>query len=225
MTAERALQQARAYRAEGKYPEALERHEYYYFNILKEHPSHYGVRLSFALSDWIKLGEKYPKAKQRLLEIRNEGMRKIESGTWEFETFHEVVAISKWLNENQAAVQCFKVIDSQETDQQKLQKCFEVVFEHLVNHHETVLSNKYLTDVEARVQKYVEQFKDLEAFVVKQPAPKDIAVAKTLFIRSVTVLVKALQSANRTNDVETVYQAGRGIVPGEEYEAIFKLRS
>ncbi len=222
MTAEQALQQARTYRKQGKYQEALEAHEYYHVNILKERPANYGVRLSFALSDWIELAEKYPKARQRLLEIRNEDVRKIESGKWEFETFHDVVAISRKLNEDHVAIQCFKVIDRQETDQKKLQKCFEVVFEHLVSHHETALSNKYLADVEAIVQEYVEEFKHLEAFLVKQPVPEETSLAKKMFISCMTVLVKALQSANRTKDVENVYQAGRGIVPDKEYEAIFE---
>lgn len=225
MDAEQALQQARTYREQGKYQEALEAHEYYHLNILKQRPSHYGVRLSFALSDWMRLAEKYPKARKRLLEIRDEDVRKIESGQWEFQTFHDVVAISKMLNEDQVAVQCFKVIDGQETDQQKLQKCFGVVLEHLVSHHETALSNKYLTDAEAMAQKHVKEFKELEAFIINHPTPEKTSTAKNIFISRMTVLVRALQSANRTKDVENVYRAGQGIIPDEEYKAIFELDS
>ena len=221
MTAEEALQHARAYQRQGKYQEALEAHEYYHLNILKERPSHAGVRLSFALSDWIRLGEKYPKARQRLVEIRNLGVSKIESGQWEFATFQEIVAISKSLNESQVAVQCFKVIDSQKADQRLLQICFEVVFEHLANHHETALINKYLIDAEAHMQKCIEQFRDLEAFMAKQPVPSEAASVKNIFVGRLTVLVRALKATNRTEDLENVYRAGRGIIPDSEYEAIF----
>src|SRR3569623_459970 len=91
----KALNYANSYKKEGKYQEALEMHEWFHFNALSINRSFYGVRLSFALAYWIKLAEVYPIAKQRLIEIREEEIKKIKGGDWKFENFHDIEAISE----------------------------------------------------------------------------------------------------------------------------------
>ena len=51
--AKKALDDARSYSKSGDYAKALERHEWFHKNALGIEPSYYGVRLSFALSDWM----------------------------------------------------------------------------------------------------------------------------------------------------------------------------
>jgi hypothetical protein len=48
----------------------------WYFNhALEYQPGQVGVRLSFALSDWVELGRSYPKALQALIEIRDHDLQ------------------------------------------------------------------------------------------------------------------------------------------------------
>ncbi len=63
--------------AGGQYEPALQRHLWYHNHALEYDPNQRGVRLSFALTDWVELGRKYPKAKQALLEIRDGNTRKL----------------------------------------------------------------------------------------------------------------------------------------------------
>src|SRR5690349_21544262 len=53
------------------YEEALEKYVWFHEHALEYRPSMSGVRLSFALSDWVKLGESYPPALVKLREIRD----------------------------------------------------------------------------------------------------------------------------------------------------------
>lgn len=66
------LDQARQLASEGKFEESLQKHIWIHDHALEVNPAYYGVRLSFALSEWIELGNKYPKALVVLKGIRDE---------------------------------------------------------------------------------------------------------------------------------------------------------
>src|SRR3954462_5851261 len=97
--AQRALDDAKRLTDQGDYEGALAKHVWFHDNALKVRPSYYGVRLSFALSDWIKLGKKYPKALEKLKSIRDEKTAKLLAGDSNRELFHDVESINQHLNE------------------------------------------------------------------------------------------------------------------------------
>src|SRR5690349_10482282 len=66
------LNEARQLAQAGKYEEALAKHLWYHENALRIQPSQLGVRVSFALAAWRDLGEKFPKAHDALVGIRDE---------------------------------------------------------------------------------------------------------------------------------------------------------
>ena len=49
----------------GRYPDALAKHVWFHENALTYAPAMYGVRLSFALSYWVNLGNLYPPARTK----------------------------------------------------------------------------------------------------------------------------------------------------------------
>jgi hypothetical protein len=62
-----ALDNARAAFKHGDYPEALRQYDYFFDHALDDDPAAlYGVRLSYCLDEWAKLGEKYPPALESL---------------------------------------------------------------------------------------------------------------------------------------------------------------
>ncbi|RYD32658.1 MAG: hypothetical protein EOP86_15195 [Verrucomicrobiaceae bacterium] len=75
-----ALEAARQFEMAVKYAEALERHEWFHENTLRIDPLMAGVRLSFALGDWVRLGKKYPPAMESLRRIRDLKTRAIRTG-------------------------------------------------------------------------------------------------------------------------------------------------
>src|SRR5687768_14091823 len=93
--ADQALNDARALREAGEFAKALDRHEWYHANALRINPAQYGVRLSFALGDWMKLGKKYQPALASLKRLRDEGTTTIEEGKGTRALFSDVEAINK----------------------------------------------------------------------------------------------------------------------------------
>jgi hypothetical protein len=88
-----ALKEARDLAKEGDYAAALDKHVWYH-----EHSrgtAHTGVRLSFAMSDWVNLGEQFPPAKEKLLGIRDQQEKALMTGKGGFTEYTEVSAIDR----------------------------------------------------------------------------------------------------------------------------------
>ncbi len=65
---------------QGRFEEALQRQIWYHNHALEYDQGQGGVRLTFALSQWIELGRHYPKAKTALIEIRDRDSRALMEG-------------------------------------------------------------------------------------------------------------------------------------------------
>ena len=72
--------EANALRTKGKYSAALDRYLWYWNHALEYEPGLSAVRLSFLLSDWVELGQRYPKARQALLDIRTRDTQMLLDG-------------------------------------------------------------------------------------------------------------------------------------------------
>ncbi|WAC18456.1 hypothetical protein OVA24_14570 [Luteolibacter sp. SL250] len=110
--ARKALDEAREFTREGKYKEALERHIWFHNHALEKEPSYYGVRLSFALSDWVALGRKYPEALDALKKIRDEKTARLVAGEDNRPLFHDVESINSTLGDWEATVELFRKLDA-----------------------------------------------------------------------------------------------------------------
>ena len=110
--ADEALEQAQQFAAQGKFEEALQKHIWYHDHALEINQAHYGVRLSFALSYWVELGKKYPRALEALKGIRDEKISRLVGGENNRALFHDIVVINEHLGESHATVETFKKIDS-----------------------------------------------------------------------------------------------------------------
>ena len=142
--AQEALDAARKFAEEGEFDRALERHLWFHDNALEIRPSYYGVRLSFALSDWLELGEKYPPALQALKDVRRAKTTKIIGGAEEYELFHDVQSINETLGESAETVLLFKQLDIKMPEFAK--EVYRLVSEDLAVAQEYNLARKYLTD-------------------------------------------------------------------------------
>ena len=110
--ADEALEQALQYAAQGKFEEALQKHIWYHDHALEINEAHYGVRLSYALSYWIDLGKKYPKALDALKDMRDQKTRRLLGGELDRALFHDVASINYVLGESKATVELFKKLDA-----------------------------------------------------------------------------------------------------------------
>jgi len=139
-----ALNDAKRLAAKGDYEGALAKHIWFHDNVLAINPNYYGVRLSFALDDWLKLGQQYPKALQKLKNIRDEKTSRLIAGEVNRELFHDVQAINEHLDESQATVELFKRIEA--TNPAFAARIYDSAEEALLQAKEYGLAKKYLRD-------------------------------------------------------------------------------
>jgi hypothetical protein len=104
----KVLTEARDLANKGRYEDALQRHIWYHNHALEYDPAQGGARLSFALSDWMELARKFPKAKQALEEIRDRDTRGFAEGRGDFTLFQDVRAINGFLQAEDETVALFE---------------------------------------------------------------------------------------------------------------------
>jgi hypothetical protein len=146
--ADKALEQACEFASQGKFEEALQKHIWYHDHALEINQAHYGVRLSFALSYWIDLGKKYPKALDVLKGIRDKKTARLVAGENNRPLFHDIVAINEELGESLATVEAFKKIQAARPE--FASAIAELADKALFDAKEYELERKYLGDPLAR---------------------------------------------------------------------------
>lgn len=145
------LDEARSLAAQGRYEEALERHVWFHDHALEVSRSYYGVRLSFALMEWMELGKKYPKALATLKGIRDEKTARLLAGEANREVFHDVRSINGYLGEPESTVRLFKGIEAARPEFAK--SVYILADKALVDAGEYALAMKYLGDPMASFEK------------------------------------------------------------------------
>jgi hypothetical protein len=144
--------------AEGKWQEALDKHIWIHNHILEKRPSYYGVRLSFALSRWVELGQKYPKGLAALKEIRDSKTERLLKGEHDRELFHDVMAINRYLKQSSATVDLFKKLEEQSP--QFAADIYSLADAALLDAQEYSLARKYMGDPMARLETAQQMLQD-----------------------------------------------------------------
>lgn len=164
---DQALDDARTFREKGEFAKALERHEWYHANALRFAPAQYGVRLSFALGDWIELGKQYPPAIASLKRIRDEGTKTLEDGKGDAHLFHDVETINDRLSESDATIVLFKKLDAEHPA--LAADCFRMISRTLIEKNEMELFAKYIGDPKAYLTEQIETFTLTAGHIRKGP--------------------------------------------------------
>lgn len=89
---------------EGKYAEALPRCEWFHNNALKINNDMRGVRLSFALSDWYKLGELYPPAMESFHKAKDQTFKQFQNNTSDVQSVRDLFGFYSVLGEEYKSV-------------------------------------------------------------------------------------------------------------------------
>ena len=167
---DQTIVQAAALAAAGKYEDALEKHVWFHNHALEVDPNYRGVRRSFALEYWVKLGEKYPPALEKLIAIRDEATAKLESGETSWGLFADVQSINSYLREPEKTVALFKRIES--ADPAFAGTIYGRADEELISAGEYALARKYLGDPLRHLEKARQNFESGIAFSKRQSAPE-----------------------------------------------------
>jgi len=167
--ADLAFKDAQSLARAGEYEAALERHQWYHDNALRINKAQYGVRLSFALSAWKKLGEKYPPALAALTALRDQGTQTVLTGKAQPELFHDVISINHTLAGEDQSVKLFKTLDETQPDFAK--RCFHFMEDNLISAGEVDLFTRYSGNSVEFLQRKIKAHQQLMAIIQKGPGP------------------------------------------------------
>jgi type II secretory pathway pseudopilin PulG len=146
---QKVLTAAKSLTEEGSYEEALQRY-LWYFDHSRSDDTQRGVRLSFALSDWMNLAGHYPKAKQALIEIRDAEAQRFSDGGGYADLFQGASFINHYLNDDNATVALFGIVEQK--DPALAGQCYIWAQEALVQNGDYEKCLHYIGDPQAAFQ-------------------------------------------------------------------------
>jgi hypothetical protein len=103
-----ALNEAIAAAREGRYEDALARHLWIQDHSLKKCPSFSGVRSSFALSAWIELGKKFPRALKELKRVRDRAVQRVRNRRDVWRNFCDFTSFNRYLDDRARTIHEFR---------------------------------------------------------------------------------------------------------------------
>lgn len=164
------MDEARAAATQGDYAVALERHERFFDRALidqGENNNYYGVRLSYCLSEWARLGEKHGPAKKRLEEKADEALTAFEM-TKESEKFHDFQAISGKLGRKDQVLDQF--VRYHESRPELASAALRFMWDHLVEAQRWQICAAHLGDLKTRYKRAVDKFDQAMEVCIAEPS-------------------------------------------------------
>jgi hypothetical protein len=171
-----------------------------------------GVRLSFALSWWLELGQSYPQAMQALITVRDKKALAIAQGQGSFALFHDVAAINRTLGEELKTVALFKWLH--QTCPALAQPCYPVAQGDLVGQREYEICSCYIPDPRARLEE-ARQMRQIHLEIADEnqalDSPQFREYADQRFAGEVGCILEILLGAGRKQEAEQVRESALAI--------------
>ena len=199
------LKEARKLRDNGKYEEALKKHIWFHEASKKQSSGSGGVRLSYALEDWIKLSKKYPPAKKALIAIRDKDEKALLDGTGDFQNFHDLSSINEYLKQEDKTYKLFLIIDKKYPELASY--CFIVAKDLLEKHKDYQICGKYIKDPIGEYEK-IRSGRELNLSLMRtDPKLNDSKMQEftdDTFINDTCQLIEILIGLNRKKEAEEI---------------------
>jgi hypothetical protein len=126
-----------------RYEDALAKHVWFHENALKIQPALYGVRLSFNLAGWHRLGDAWPPALAKLKEIRDATERMVREGNNIRSGFNDIASINQELKEPRGTVDLYEWLDANMPDDALT--VFKFAQPALISRERYALAAKYIS--------------------------------------------------------------------------------
>jgi hypothetical protein len=189
-----SLRQAKAYAQKGDFEKALQELVWFHNNALQIDRSYSGVRLSFALDEWVELGRRYPRAMEELKSIRDKKASLLAGGDTNRELFCDVEAINEHLGDERSTALLFKQIEAR--NPAFAGSLYEAAEKSLIAAGEYPLARKYMGDPQEPFATAANNFESGLVFAAKQSQNSGIArkaieeIFSERVVRLVTVLAR-----------------------------------
>jgi len=159
----------REHAAAKRYAEALHEYVWFHEHALEHGPAWYGVRLSYALSDWMELAEHHPEARTTLVVIRDRKTAQLLRGEGTRELFHDVAAIDGHLGEPAHAHDLFRRLA--DLDPSFAMKCSSIARPILVAAGDHDLAARFLPPLDDYVRSLANQCNERVRDLQSRPGP------------------------------------------------------
>ncbi len=151
------LRQARQFVKSQQYAEALQKYIWFHDHALDNDRSLVGVRLSYAISEWVELGEVHPPARRALESVRDTKAASLTRGTNDATLFHDVASINRALGQVERTRDLFKTMAG--ADRGVAEKCFRFALESLVRTKEFELARSFMPDPRKEIDQFATPLK------------------------------------------------------------------
>lgn len=152
MSAQERRSRARAHIEAGRYEEALADLIWFHDNALLESRAWSGVRLSYALYDWVRLGELYPPALVALHTVRDDKAAGLLDGRLDRSAFHDVAAIDAILQTPEKTHGFYRRLMDAQPDLAR--SCIQSALPSIVAAKDYQLAAQIVPDPESAVRRY-----------------------------------------------------------------------
>jgi hypothetical protein len=203
----RMLAEARALASQAEYAGALEKYLWFHRHALEYSEALAGVRLSFALDEWVNLGQKYPPARDALLSVRDDAIEAFAKGKGSFLLFMDVEAINRYLHDDARTVQLFKLLHRGQPE--LAGQCYAVAERVLVEGGEYATCIDYLLDLGQRLeavrQSYLMTLEIAEQnLLLSSPEARLKEYADLRLVEETSRLIAILEGVGRLQDADRV---------------------
>lgn len=212
------LDEAQSDYDKSRYDEALRKHIWFHENALKYKTSLYGVRLSFALGYWHRLGEAYPPAMVELKRMRDETREKILAGERVRDLFHDFSSINRVLSEDSLTANLFRELDHKNPEVAK--EVFTVASTSLVLVKDYDLYAKYI-DSDSQARSMIEMFQRNLILAKDSTFSNDHRETITQhFSNQATTMISILSLSNRQAEARKVAEEFIEVYPDSTFMAL-----
>ncbi len=194
------LREARDAARAGDFPRALSSYEHFFDRALQDQGddhNYYGVRLSYCLDEWARLGEKYPEARERLQTKASVALAEFEA-TSDPEKFHDYQSIQDHLNGTELVLSQF--IAYHESNQELARAALRFMWNRLVEAKRWDICSRYLDDAEERYEAVLKKFDESMELCITDPSLGGQEFAQQIkrwYVRDAGNLLGALRNTGR----------------------------
>ena len=189
-----------------QYELALQKHVWFH-DESKSSSGMGGVRLSYAISNWVELGKKYPPALIELQSIRNDNKDKMSSGKGTFNDFLDFSSINRELGEEVKTIELFSELS--ERYPQQANDLYHVVEDLLIENKEFTLVDKYMDDPIFKYETLRHSREQSLSYARKKPKENSSASLEyndNRFVDETIKLLNALLILNKTSEAIEIHQ-------------------
>jgi len=172
-----------------------------FFDITFKNSAKYGVRLSYCLSEWRKLGDIYPPALEKLENKRDETLLLFKNKR-EAERFHDYIAICQQLKTPEFPMEEF--IHLHKTDKTLATQIVRFIWDALIENKEWKICIEYLDDPLEKYKIYLTNFDALfKKYVHDNSTDNDKEIfshSLNWYIKEVTNILLVLNNSNKIEE-------------------------